>query len=185
MGWDGDVASWVAGHRTGWATGFTDGLMWAGGSPYILLPLAALLTWWIVTRRAYWQAGTVVLATFCAYVGSALLKEVFQRPRPGPGLRIVDAVGWSMPSSDTALVAAAAAAVVVVGWSTVRARRWLLVPVVSAPVVIGLSVIYVGAHWMSDVLAGLVLGVAVGVGLGLAGRRASASRSGSRSELCA
>ncbi len=64
---------------------------------------------------------------------------------------------FSFPSSHSAVVAAVAAGLVFV-------NTRLAVLGVLAAVAMGLSRVYVGAHYPHDVLAGLVLGAVVGVG---------------------
>ena len=68
-----------------------------------------------------------------------------------------------MPSTDAALTSAAAA-VLVLGLTWLHPRRRRLVGAVLAAgvIAVGLCLIYLGAHWPTDVLAGWALGIAAG-----------------------
>ena len=82
------------------------------------------------------------------------------RPRPDV-VRLEDSpVGSSFPSGHVAAAAAYSAIAVIVFWHT-RSRwaRALSVALsIAIPVVVGLSRMYRGMHYLSDVIAGVVLG---------------------------
>ena len=71
-------------------------------------------------------------------------------------------VNSSFPSGHVAAAAAYSSLVIIVFWHTRKAWARLLVIIVSVaiPVVVGLSRMYRGMHFMSDVIAGAVLGIA-------------------------
>ena len=116
------------------------------------------------------QGVTVALACALAWLGSRLLKDVFDRPRPTMaeiGRPLRDAAdGFAFPSSHASIATALVVTVVAGLWGARRARQ--IAVGVGAAVVVAtcLSRLYVGAHWPLDVLAGVALGlVAVACGL--------------------
>ena len=123
--------------------------------PSFLLAAAAVLVLWFKGFRteAFWLAVALVLVS----LASAGIKGIIDRPRPG-------GADFSFVSGHTAYFT------VLFGflfqhlgrWQTGRYRstvtRGLLV---AALVLVGLSRLYLEAHWPTDVLGGLLLGGAV------------------------
>ena len=115
--------------------------------------LAALVRW----RRCR-QLATAMLAAFPASLAIELiLKTIVNRPRPPLG----HGFAASFPSGH--VLAAAAFWGLIPPWTYVLARRrgaWLVSVVMSATVlaVVGVSRIYLNAHWPSDVLGGYLAG---------------------------
>ncbi|BDD81082.1 hypothetical protein TPB0596_08450 [Tsukamurella pulmonis] len=94
-----------------------------------------------------------------------VLKNVFGRERPPIPPRLVVISSESFPSGH------ALNSMVVLGTFAVAAcaltgRRWPLVAALLGTAAIGLSRVYLAAHWMLDVVAGWAIGAAV-IALGL------------------
>ncbi|MFD9829653.1 phosphatase PAP2 family protein [Tsukamurella tyrosinosolvens] len=89
-----------------------------------------------------------------------VLKDVFGRERPPIPPRLVVISSESFPSGH------ALNSMVVLGTFGVAAyaltgRRWPLVAALAGSLAIGLSRVYLAAHWLLDVLAGWVIGAVV------------------------
>jgi len=154
------VTAWAAQHRTDVLTAFFEAITHLGSMSF-LIPAAALLGGFLLIRRREWKP-LVWLALTLAVTGLSysLVKTLVARPRPPEALRITDATGWAFPSGHAAQ-AVAFWSLVAVLLSTGRSRRTRAASVgaaVTLAIAIGISRIYLGAHWTTDVLAGWVLG---------------------------
>jgi undecaprenyl-diphosphatase len=136
-----------------------------GNSTNLLIPGALLVCYWLwLNWRETLIAGASVTGSIVAldFLG-ARLKDLIARPRPCLALSDVTALAGcgkmgSFPSNHALNTATAVAFFQVLypksGWIS-----WPLV------VLIGLARVYVGAHYLTDVLAGWVIGGLCGAGL--------------------
>lgn len=133
-----------------------------GGYPLIMLTLAAVSGFFIVTRR-YGAALYAVLSVGSGALLSQTLKQYYARPRPDL-VDHLDAVHTASFPSGHALVTTVAyltLAAIVIGYlESPRARAYVLGVAVLVAVMVGVSRVYLGVHWPSDVAAGWALGAA-------------------------
>jgi len=133
------------------------------GSTWVTLPLrvgvAGLL--WMQKR---WEWFTVWLVSIAvAEVSVTVFKLLYDRPRPLDPL--VSTTGASFPSGHAMAGAVTAVALVIVFLPAGPHRRiWELVAVGFA-FFMALSRTYLRAHWLTDVIAGVLLGAAAAVGV--------------------
>jgi membrane-associated phospholipid phosphatase len=110
-------------------------------------------------RRA--EAVMVAGAMLTGWGAMSLAKLLWGRDRPPVPERLVDISTYSFPSGHammSALLATVAIAVMLRSTTPwLRQPAVLAVPVVIS-LAIGISRIYLGAHWVTDVLAGWVFG---------------------------
>ncbi|QRP50575.1 phosphatase PAP2 family protein [Amycolatopsis sp. FDAARGOS 1241] len=133
---------------------------------FLVVPAMLALLWRARgDATALARAGWVPLAVAVALGSDTVLKALFAEVRPCrvvPGVRTLlpcDApTDYAFPSNHTVLVAAFAGALFFIR----RAWGWWAT---AFALLIGVSRVYLGAHYPHDVLAGL----AVGLGVGLCG----------------
>ena len=126
------------------------------GLVYVTLPVRIAIAGFLVLRRRWWHLAAFAAAVVLSEVLIGTLKGIYDRARP-PG-SLVATSGASFPSGHsvaaTVTVVAAVIALVPPGsrrvaWGTAAA---------GFSVLMALSRAYLGAHWLSDALAGVLLG---------------------------
>lgn len=147
------------------ATQFFRWLSWLGDSdrrtPLILLAIAALL---LLRRRT--AAIALLVASFGATLSAnGLLKPWFARPRPDIVPWWTHAEGFSLPSGH----ATGAVAFALIAWLLTldmargAGRTGIRSVAILLTLLIGLSRPWLGVHWPSDIIAGLLWGGAFAV----------------------
>ncbi|MCZ2828464.1 phosphatase PAP2 family protein [Modestobacter sp. VKM Ac-2986] len=122
--------------------------------------LAALV--WLVRRRAYRTAGWVLAATVLVGPLTTLLKELVGRPRPQFAQGGAELDSLSFPSGHASGVATLVTVALVVAWPLLSpaGRRRAAVAGVLLALLVGCTRMWLGVHFLSDVLGGWALGVA-------------------------
>lgn len=156
---DRPVASWLGSHRSGWLTTTMRYVTWAGGGPgaVSVSVLVGLVGW----HRRSWRPALVMGAS----VGGALamsqaIQGITGRARPVVAGQIFD--GSAFPSGHTTVAVAVAGGL---AFMVSRGRPWrqqviIWAGAVFSGAIVGFSRAYLGAHWMTDVIGGWLLGTA-------------------------
>jgi undecaprenyl-diphosphatase len=146
--------------RTAWLVDVAKAVT-ALGSSAVCLPLAAVAAASLVARRRWAELGVLVAGMAIVVVGVHELKDAVDRPRPGDPL--VAASGSSFPSAHAAYSTFYVwlAVTIVMRLRTGMTRGALVVATgIAITALVGLSRVYLGVHYMSDVNAGWALGAA-------------------------
>ena len=133
-----------------------------GGYP-ILVVLVATVAGYLLVARRYGPALFVVLSTGLGTLASQLLKLFYDRPRPDVVDHLVTIHTASFPSGHatmSAIVYLTLAALIVRLVEQTRVRIYVMSVAILITAAVGLSRIYLGVHWPSDVAAGWALGAA-------------------------
>ncbi len=130
------------------------------GDVQVLLPVILVALAWFLIRRLWMTAGYWLAAIGIAEVLANVLKLALHRQRPGTFYS--GAEQFSFPSGHTTMSAVVYGflAFLLCRQARPALRRWVIFITSTLIGLIALSRIYLGAHWLSDVLGGLSFGVA-------------------------
>ena len=157
---DPHVTAWVVARRTGWLTGIMSVVTWLA-SIVVIIPVALIVAIFFVWRRHRWGPLVLLTATVAGAAASyTLIKAAVGRPRPPPAIWIGHFAGAAFPSGHaTQSVACYVTLAVILGAGrSARAKAALWSAAVLIALIAGASRIYLGAHWLTDVLGGYALG---------------------------
>jgi undecaprenyl-diphosphatase len=155
-----------------WATPFLHGIASPGldalmnlltdmGSSLIIVPIFLAVMAGLIWERRYGSALFLTIASGGALILNATMKLFFQRPRPQlPWAQVLP--DYSFPSGHTMNGVVFYIALAVIAWSIFGRRIGLASLVVAVVLAIGIGVsrIYLGYHYLTDVVGGLLAGVA-------------------------
>ena len=160
---DGPVQRFFLAHREAWLTPLMRGLTDLGNAAVLiaLILLIGLVWWW---RRRTWRPLWLLAGAYLgAWALSETVKDLTHRARPPAAQAIGHWTGYAFPSGHTTKATAAYGmlaallATTTPSWSR-KVALWTGALLVVG--LVGLSRLYLGAHWLTDVLGALALGAA-------------------------
>jgi membrane-associated phospholipid phosphatase len=133
------------------------------GSGRLVIPATLALLLWMAIRRNWAGAIYVVMTVLGGYLlGSQIVKPLLGRTRPHGTNLIPLPSDASMPSTHSLaafLFFATLCVVVMLDLPTGRhVKRWLAIFSAIVILAVGYSRVYLGVHWIGDVLAAYLLG---------------------------
>lgn len=130
------------------------------GEEILIIAVMGVIYWGIDKNKGEMIGASVMTAA----VINPLIKNIFCRARPFDSFpseikNLKDVDGYSFPSGHSSSSATLMGSVAL----TYRKqnKKWLTTIAIVIPLLVALSRNYLGAHWLSDVVAGLALGVAI------------------------
>ncbi len=144
--------------RHAWLTPIMESFT-ALASPIVILAMVVVTGAFAPGRRPA-ICATINLIAIVAI--NTLIKEFIQRPRP-EGYRLIAETGYSFPSGHSMVSMAFYGFLAWLVWRYERdtIERWFYcIMIASAVVMVGVSRVYLGVHYASDVLAGFLVAMA-------------------------
>ena len=126
------------------------------GLVYVTLPVRIAVAGYLALRRRWWHMAMFVGAVVLSEVLIGTLKNVYDRTRP-PG-SLVTTSGASFPSGHAIAASVTVVAAVIVLVPPGRRRVVWGLAAVGFSILMAASRAYLAAHWLSDAIAGILLG---------------------------
>jgi membrane-associated phospholipid phosphatase len=158
--WDVRFAKWLHAHASDPLVRIFDAITLAGNSA-VLFVVVVVIGIVLLRRTRPNEAAVIVLAFGGSALVNGTLKLFFHRPRPE--LAFVHLDTYSFPSGHAAVSTATFVTIAFLlgrRYRSVRARLLIALCAVVAILLVGFSRLYLGAHYLSDVLAGFSVGFA-------------------------
>ena len=155
---DSIIHDWFLTVRGDTLTSFFMFVTW-WGSWMIIVPLAAGISFVLYARGRFTLVRMLWVTLVSAETTTFILKLVVARPRPLGGL--VTENDFSFPSGHATIAVAfyGSLALVLLKQTSIPWIKYLIIGLTSSVVVlIGVSRLYLGVHYVSDVVAGYIVG---------------------------
>lgn len=118
------------------------------------LPIVAFFAAAVLFRLGRKRESLAAALSILSLPLNMLLKLVANRPRPEEPVEVITKTfGSSFPSGHSMGSAAVYGTIAALAWTLSGKKRSVLL-VLAIPIIVGLSRIYLGAHWAYDVMAG-------------------------------
>lgn len=160
---DSPVTSWLVERRQPWATAVFNVVTELGSAWFVITLIVAVTALLVVQRRSWSDVLVVPVSSAGAALIVTFIKLAIARPRPTVGEIVATASGFSFPSGHSAQAVACYGALAWLIAHVTATRRSTILAWTAATVLailIGFSRLYLGVHWVSDVIGGWVLGAA-------------------------
>jgi membrane-associated phospholipid phosphatase len=131
------------------------------GNSLIISIGTGLLGFWLAKRKLWNQLIFLLLIIGGSALLNLLLKNIFQRSRPAFTLAYQVETGFSFPSGHAMISLACYGAIAYLAFALLKSRRGKVLVGIGAVVlsaIIGFSRLYLGVHYLTDVLAGWAAG---------------------------
>jgi undecaprenyl-diphosphatase len=158
---DHPVLSFFLDHRQPW---LTTAMRWLTdlGAAGVLIPVVVVVGGTIFWRTRDWRPGALLAGAYGGAAGlSTAVKHLVGRPRPPVVDALSHAGGFAFPSGHATHAAAVYVVLGAVAAAGLQRRGAKTAALIGASVVVaavGISRLYLGVHWLTDVVAGWLIG---------------------------
>lgn len=128
------------------------------GAGYVIIPICIISVIYFWKKK---ESKYIIVNLIIIFFSNQLLKRIVERPRP-EGYQIVEELGYSFPSGHSMVSMAFYGLFIYFIYKKVKNKyiKWISIILISILIaLIGISRIYLGVHYASDVLAGFLLSI--------------------------
>ncbi|MET0910655.1 MAG: phosphatase PAP2 family protein [Ilumatobacteraceae bacterium] len=156
--WDSTVADWGAAHSSSLSTRVLRTVTHLGDTIVVVVAMGLVAAFDFRRFRNAGVIGFMVTVALGVNVLNNSLKWLVERERPGVA-HLIGSAGSSFPSGHSAMAAAGWAAIaLVLGRTWPHRRRQLAAGAVVIALTVATSRALLGVHWLTDVIAGVIVG---------------------------
>jgi membrane-associated phospholipid phosphatase len=153
------IVGWLQAHGTEGGESFFNIVSWFGAQAMTGIMIVIVL--FLAARREWLRAAALAIAGLGGTLLNDVLKLIFHRGRPEFATEFITHQSWSFPSGHAmnSLVGYGFLAYLLLESTTDRrARIAILVATTIVVGLVGFSRLYLGVHYLSDVIAGFLAG---------------------------
>lgn len=147
---------WVSSHRLSILNGLTLSLSFLGGLPSMIV-IAGLCNLYFIRLKQYANLLIVSVGLLGASATGWILKYLIQRPRPDEMYQMVQTYGASFPSAHSVYAAVVCGSIMFI-FRKHRQVKLIYLGALLWFLSMGISRVYLGAHFPTDVIAGWGIG---------------------------
>lgn len=130
------------------------------GSAYFLIPLMIIVIVYTICKRKYYILKLLTISTLGSYIANFILKIIFSRTRPLDYF-LVEQGGLSYPSGHSMVTMTFYMTLAYIVSKSIRdksKKKWIYLFAYTMIILMGISRLYLGVHWPTDVLGGYLIG---------------------------
>jgi len=131
------------------------------GSPAIMISIAIVVWFYLFkVQKHFWDSSILITALVGSWTMNEILKRAFHRARPDI-VKLIKVTGYSFPSGHAMVSFAFYGILAYLMWLNIRTKPLKYFSILFCSfliLAIGISRIYLGVHYPSDVLAGFAAG---------------------------
>nr|WP_111894776.1 phosphatase PAP2 family protein [Acinetobacter sp. MB5] len=153
---DNQIVRILSQHRIEWLDPIAKCLSYVGGMPFVLIFTTLWCVYWFRIQH-YALAFTIIFAVTGSGIFGWILKWSFNRPRPASIYHMVNSYGASFPSAHSVYAATLACLAIMIYQQHQHFHSIALMSCIWF-IFMGISRVYLGVHYPTDVLAGWGIG---------------------------
>lgn len=130
------------------------------GNPFALGAVAIVLAVFLILKKDSYDAILFLISMIVSVIALTVLKNIFQIQRPVTDIYVAE--GWSFPSGHATVATTFFFMIIYIylgRLKTILSKTILITGSILGVLLICFTRLYLGAHWMLDIIGGIALGL--------------------------